>query len=313
MKAIDRRLKRPDDQQAGGGRQNEAYQRRDCDRKNDAYGPDRQPQDSEQCRKHRPEDQMSILGKRREFLIRQGDGSGQANGHPMRLIKAERLRDIADRVARRGTRLQCTIVHHRLNQQDMPYRAQVGRFLADEERPPGKEGRLPGRSFLERLREGRHRRLDVLQRNVALLETLKYVGQDNQGATQARIGGQPRQEGRCAYEITRRRLHISRRQEEQPLALEESAAVGPSNGLEEILPLLQGSGQTLRGVIGKLGSGAVDDNHGQVVELRKRRFEGDPSLPPVQPFRDQLRGIGSHCEILGSKDQRRQRKAADQE
>ena len=170
------------DQQAGGGRQNEAYQRRDRDRKNDAYGPDRQPQDPEQCRKHRPEDQMSVLGKRREFLIRQWHGSGQANGHTMRLIEAERLGDVADRVARRGTRLQRCVVHHRLNQQDMPYLAQVGRFLADEERPPGKEGRPPGRSVLERLREGRHRRLDVLQRNVAVLETLQYVGQDNQGA-----------------------------------------------------------------------------------------------------------------------------------
>ena len=125
---------------------------------------------------------MSILGKRGEFLIRRGTVPRQANGHTMRLIKAERLRDVADRVARRGTRLQRRIVHHRLNQQDMPYLAQVGRFLADEERPPGKEGRPSGRSVLERLREGRHRRLDVLQRNVALLETLQYVGQDNQGA-----------------------------------------------------------------------------------------------------------------------------------
>ena len=256
---------------------------------------------------------MSVLGKRREFLIRQRHGSGQANGHAMRRIEAERLGDVADRVARRGTRLQRCIVHHRLNQQDMPCLAQVGRFLAGEERPPGKEGRPPGRSVLERLREGRHRRFDVLQRNLAVLETLQYVGQDNQGAAQARIGCEPRQEGRCAYEAARRRLHISRRQEQQPLALEERASVGPSHGLEEILSFLQRSGQTLRGVIGKFGRGAIDHNHGQVVELGKRRVEGEPSLPPVQLLRDQLGGIGSHREILGSEDQRRQRKAADQE
>ena len=256
---------------------------------------------------------MSILGKRHEFLIRQGDGSCQANGHTMRLIEVERLGDAADRVARRGTRLQRCIVHHRLNQQDMPYLAQVGRFIAGEERPPGKEGRSPGRSVLERLREGRHRRFDVLQRNLAVLQPLQYVGQDNQGAAEARIGREPRQERRGAYEATRRRLHVSRRQEQQPLALEERASVGPSHGLEEVLPLLQSSGQTPRGVIGKLGSGAIDDNQGQVVVLRKRRVEGEPSLPPIQLLRDQLGGIGSHCEILGSEDQRRQRKAADQE
>ena len=155
MKAIERRLKRPIDQQAGGSRQNEAYQRRDRDRKNDAYGTDRQPQDPEQCRKHRPEDQMNVLGKRGEFLIRQRHGSGQANGHTVRRIKAERPGDVADRVARRGTRLQRGVVHHRLNQQDMAYLAQVGRFLAGEERPPGKEGRPTGHGVLERLREGR--------------------------------------------------------------------------------------------------------------------------------------------------------------
>jgi len=152
-----------------------------------------------------------------------------------------------------------------------------------------------------------------LQRNLALLETLQYVGQDNQGAAQARIGCQPRQERRRAYEAARRLLHILRRQEQQPLALKERTSVGPSHALEKILPLLQSSGQTPRGVIGKFGSGAIDDNHGQVVELRKRSFEGELSLPPFQPFRDQLRGIGSHCKVLGNEDQRRQRKAADQE
>ena len=194
-------------QQADGSRQYEPDQRRERDRKNDAYGAHRQPQDPEQRRKHRPEDEMSILGKRAEFLVRQGHGACQANGHAMCQIKAERLCDGADRVARRGARLQRRIVHHRLDQQDMAYLAQVGRLVAGEERPPGEEGRPPGHSVLERPGEGRQRRLDVLQRNIALLEALQHVGQDNQGAAQARIGGQPSQEGRCAHEAARRLLH----------------------------------------------------------------------------------------------------------
>ena len=119
--------------------------------------------------------------------------------------------------------------------------------------------------------------------------------------------------GAAAHQAARRLLHVSRRQVQQPFALKEGASVGPAHGLEKIRPLLQGSRQTLRGVIGKFGRGAIDDNHGEVVELRKGRFEGELSLPPFQPLRDQLGGIGRHRKVLGNEEQRREREARDRE
>ena len=237
---------------------------------------------------------MSILGKRREFLVRQGYRPGQANAYTMRRIKAQRLRDGADRVARRSTRLQRGIVHHRLNQQDMPCLAQVGRFPAGEERAPGKEGRAPRHSVLERLREGRHRRFDVLQRNLALLEALQDVGQRQPGhragsdrwrpATGAALRGQghssPTRHRPTAGTAT---LRARRKDLRRAIARSGKDPASPS-----------GPPPDAGRVVGKLGSGAIDDNHGEVVELRKRRFEGELSLPPFQPLRDQLGGIGRH-------------------
>ena len=302
-----------DHQQADGGGQNEADQRRERDRQNDADRPHGQPQDAEQGHEHGAEDEMGVLGQRGKLLVGQGYRSGQANGHAMRLIKPERLRDGADRVARRGARLQGGIVHHRLNQQDMPCLAEVGRLPAGEKRAPREEGRAPSHGVLERFRKGRQRRFDVFWRDLALLETLQYVGHDDQGAAQARIGGQPRQEGRRPYKATRRRLDVGQRREQQSFALEEGTSVGPAHGLKKILPLLQACRQTPRGVIGKLRRGAIDDNHGEVVELRERRFEGELFLTPFQPLRDQLGCIGRHRKILGNEEQRRDRKACDRE
>ena len=150
---------------------------------------------------------MNILGERCEFLIRQRHGACQPNADAVRRIEAERSGDMANRVARGGPGLQRRIVHHRLNQQDMA-RLPAGRFLVGEESPPGKEGRPAGRSVLERFREGRYGRLDVLQRDLAALDGLHHVGKRSQDAAQALVGPQPHQHGRRLYEPICRRPDI---------------------------------------------------------------------------------------------------------
>ncbi len=299
-------------QQSAGSRQDEACQSRNHDRKNDARRADRKPQDPQQRRKHRPEDDMNILGKRREFLVRQRYGACQPNAHTVRRIKTERPGDVANRIARRRSRLQRRIVHHRLNQQDMT-RLPAGCFFADEEFPPGKEGRPAGHGVLERFREGCHCRFDVLQRSLAVLDALQHLGKDSQDAAQTLIGPQSHQQGSRLHEAIRRRPGICQRQEQQALALEEGASGGPPHGPEKIPPVLQGGDQPPGRVIRQFGSGAIDHNDGQVNQPRKRRIEGDLSLPPVQSLRNQLPGIGGHCKVLCCVDQRRERESGDEQ
>ncbi len=299
-------------QQSASCRQDEACQSRNDDRKNDARRADGKPQDPQQRRKHRPEHDMNILGKRREFLVRQRNRACQPNANTVRRIKTERPGDMTNRIACRGSRLQRRIVHHRLNQQDMT-RLAAGCLPVDEERPPGKESRPARHGVLERFREGRQCRFDVLQRSFAVLDAHQHLGKYSQDAAQALIGPQSHQQGSSLHEATRRRPGIFHRQEQQALALEEGASGGPTHGPEKIPPLLQGSNQPVGRVIRQFGSGAIDHNDGQVNQLRKGRIEGELSLPPVQSLRNQLPSIGGHCKILCCEDQRRECETGDEQ
>src|SRR5580704_9879842 len=62
-----------DRQQADGGRQDQADDGGDEDRQHDARRTHRKPQNSQEGDKHRAEEQVGILGQRRELLVRQRD------------------------------------------------------------------------------------------------------------------------------------------------------------------------------------------------------------------------------------------------
>ena len=225
-------------QQTDGGGEDQADQRGDEDRHHDARRTHRQPQDPQERGKHRAEEQVRILGQRREFLVRQRHRTGQAHGHAMRRIQAERAGGRADGLARRRPGLQRRIVHHRLNQHDVPRVAWLCGRLCDQ-RAPRKEGRLAGQRFFKRLRERRHRGFDVLERALSALDPFQHVGDGGQDAAQAGIGGERGKQGLRPHEPCRGCRDFIQRQQQQPVAIEERAAVGASHAVEKFGLCLQ--------------------------------------------------------------------------
>jgi len=193
------------------------------------------------------------------------------------------------------------------NQQDVPHIAQAGDFSPMKNVRQKKEG---GRPWPQRL--------TCLEKAVSVgsmscsaprscLRALHHVGKDNQGAAQARIGCQPHQEGRCAHEATSSPPpHHPMARATTPPVQKNGPPSGHRTGLEEIPPLLQSKRPGASRRHRQVREAPSTTTMVRFVELRKRSFEGELSLPPFQPFRDQLGGIGIIAKFLRSEDQRRQ-------
>ena len=292
--------------QADGRRQDQADQRGAEDRQHDAGGAHRQPQDAEKGRHHRAHDQVRIVGERAEFLVRQRHRAGQSHDDAVRRIQPERSRHAANGPARALPGLQLRVVHDRLDQDDAPCVVQRGR-RADDQRPPGVESRLAGRDLLEGVRERRHLGLDILQLGLAAVDAQQDEGQHLQHAAQAGIVGERGQDRLHAHERFGGRFDVIGRQQQEPVVLEVRPAVGTSHIVEKVWFLLQRRREPLGPIVGQLGRGAVDHDHGEVLELRKRLIEDDLAMAPFQLRRDQLGGVGGHVEMAAQVDQRRRR------
>ena len=194
MKATEMRLKRVVASKPMAAVKTRPTKRGDEDRHHDARRTHRQPQDSDERGKHRAEEQVRILGQRREFLVRQRHRTGQSHGHAMRWIQAKRAGGRADGLARGQSGLQRRIVQHRLKQHNVSRVAWLCRRACDQ-RAPGEEGRLAGHRLVKRLRERRHRGFNVVKRALPALDPFQHVGDGGQDAPQAGIGGERGQEG----------------------------------------------------------------------------------------------------------------------
>ena len=292
--------------QADRRRQDQADQRGAEDREHNARRAHRQPQDAQQGHHHRAHDQVRILGERGEFLVRQRHRAGQSHRHTVRRIQPQRSRRGANRLARPLPGLQLGVVHDRLDQDYAPCVVQCGR-RADNQRPPGLEGGLAGHDLLEGARKRHHLGLDILQLGLAAMDAEQNKGQHLEHAAQARIVGERGKYRLHAHQRFRGRFDVIRRQQHEPVVLEERPAVGASHVVEKVGSVLQRRREPLGAIVGQFGRRAVDHDHGEVLELRKRPLEDDLAMAPFQLRRDQLGGIGGHVEMTAQIDQRRHR------
>ena len=222
-------------------------------------------------------------------------------------IQFQRSRHRTNGVARALARLQLTVIHLGLDEDEPSRVAEIG-CVAGDQRAPGKVGRLSGHRLLERSRQRLELGLDVLELHVAAIDAQQGDVEHLHRPGQAGIGGQRRQQRLHLDQGVRDRPDIVHGQQQQAVALEEPAAIRLAYIVEKIGPLLQRRGEPLCPVIGKFGRRAVDHDHGQVLQLRECLVELDPALAPLQLGRDQLAGLGRHGEVLGEVDEGRRRR-----
>ena len=219
-------------QQTDGSREDQADKRGGEDCNDDTRGAHRQPQDSQERDKHGSEEQVRVLGQRRELLVRQRHRSGQAHGHAMRRIQAKRPGRRADGFARGRAGLQRPIIHHRLDQNDVPCLAGPGRRPGDE-RAPREEGWLARRYLFECLGERRHRGFYVVELGLAVFDTLQDIRDGGQDTPQTGVGGERGKHRLGALEPFRGRRDVFQRAQQQPVAVEKRPAVGAVHRVEK--------------------------------------------------------------------------------
>jgi hypothetical protein len=86
----------------------------------------------------------------------------------------------------------------------------TGRLPGDE-RTPGEKGRLAGCRFFKRVRERRHRGLDVMERRLSVFDPFQGVRDGGQDAAQAGIGGERSKHRACLNEPFRGRRDLIQR------------------------------------------------------------------------------------------------------
>ncbi len=146
--------------------------------------------------------------------------------------------------------------------------------------------------------DGAHRPLEIHQLGLAMLHPLEKAGKDIHQAAQAGIGRQRAQQGLGRDELIGQMLDVGGRQEQQAVALEEGAAVGPVDDGEKLGILLQPRRQRRGRLFRQLGREGVDDDRDLVGLHGKGPVEGRLMLAPGKVRGEELDGVGVDGEVM---------------
>ena len=195
--------------------------------------------------------EQEALGEGAEFLIGERDAAGQP--HPDAMLRGQpELAGVgADGIRGLGARLQRVVVEGRLHQDEAAQFSQ-GRLRAGEERAPGEGMELAAQHVGDRVGDGDDRPLEIPELGLATLHPLQEAREDVHQAAQAGIGRQGPQQRLGRDELIGQMLDIGGRQEQQAVALEEYAAVGPIDDGEQLRMLLQPRRQRRGRLLGEL-------------------------------------------------------------
>ncbi len=212
----------------------------------------------------------------------------------------------ADRGARRGARLQRPVVQHRLDEDEAP-RVACPRRRSGEEPPPREEGGPAVGRGREDVGERRHGALKAAQPRLAAADALQRGQQAGHHAAETRVCGQGTEKGLRRDELLRRRLYLGERQQEQPVAFKETAALRLPRAADMTRVLLEPRRQRGGRGVGQFRRRGVDDGDDRVDVLGKGGVECDPVPPPLQLRGDQLGRVGGDGEVARRVDERGRR------
>ena len=182
------------------------------------------------------------------------------------------------------------------------------RLASRSTRSPAHSRRLPGGDRLECRGERVERLAKRIERRRILPCTHGDQRQRVHQATQRRVRRE-RAEQRLRRDQALHRLRdLFRRFEQQSLAVEERAAVGPPYGAKRFASAFEPRREPRCRMLGELGRCAVDDDGDEIHPPRKSRRERELALAPRHVVRDELRRVGVDREMRDDIDECRRAK-----
>ena len=285
--------------------------REQCHQHGDDHAPRAQREEKHQGdgRDRQGAVEAGIFGDGGEFLIREGHGAGEPHGDAVVARQPELGGFAADEVDGLAARLQGVVVELGLDQDEAPELARLG-LAVRQEHLPGQPGRLAGQHALERPSKGRHRCGELVERGLAGPDALGAEGEGPHQAAQARIGGERAEEGLLGDELLGRPGELVGGQEQEPVAVEERAAIRLPDAAQQVVVRPERLRQPVGRLGGPLGRIAVDDDEHQVRSLRERLVEGGFVQAPGHVGRDQARRLGVDREARDRREEAERREDA---
>ena len=145
---------------------------------------------------------------------------------------------------------------------------------------------------LESVGDGGYRRLHVLERRLLQMQALDRLRDRAEDAAQCRIGGERSQERLRLDQLGHVALHVVEAAEENAVAGEERAAVGPAHGADHVRLGRERVRQRRGRLFGALGRRRVDDRDDPVGPLGEERVEPVFLLAPGERARQELAAVG---------------------
>ncbi|VWB62437.1 hypothetical protein BLA6860_02904 [Burkholderia lata] len=292
-------VQRADHREAERGGHDEADEQRDEHRADHPLRAQREPQDDEHGEQREDAVERRAILDRREFVVGERLFAGQAHDRAVALLEIDRTGRVADHLAGFRAGLQRAVVDHGLHGDE---RARgLPRGVVVDERTPRERGRLAGQHVVDGRGAAGEQLRHRGQFHLAGQQRLAERGGQRRGEPgEARVLREFVDERACARELRGRIGDFLRRQEQQPVVLEERPAAGLGDLADAagVGILLQRFGQRLRGGIRKFGRGRLDDREDRAVALRERFVDGLAECGKLRFRIDELADVGVDLEML---------------
>ncbi|EDT02450.1 conserved hypothetical protein [Burkholderia ambifaria IOP40-10] len=296
-------VQRTDHREAERGRHDEADEQRDEHRADHPLRAQREPQDHEHGEQRERAVERGAVFHRCEFVVGERLFAGQAHDRAVALLEAECLRGVADHLGRFRTGLQRAVVHDRLHGDERA--GGLARGIAVDQPAPRERGRLAGQHVVDRRGAAREQLRHRGQLHLAGEQRLaERGGQRGREPGEARVLREFVDERARARELRRGVRHFLRRQEQQPVVLEERAAAGFGDLADPagVGLLLQRFGERVRGGGREFGGRRLDHREDRAVALREGLVDGLAERGPLRFRVDQFADVRVDLEVLRDVD-----------
>ena len=224
--------------------------------------------------------------------------SGEAHPDAVLRRQAKRGDRRADGLGRLASGLEIAVVEHRLDVDEAPQLGRLRRLAGYAAVRQEKDWMLSLQVGLHRVGDGGERRLDVLERRLAVANALDRLRDRSEDAAQRRIGGE-RAEKRLRLDQLGRVSAARRRRErnKKPLRAKNSPPSGRLTVRMTSFRCCQRLDQRVRRLLRAFRRRRVDDGDDQVGPLREQRIEPDLLLAPGQRARQEFARVGGDREM----------------
>ncbi len=295
-------VQRADHQQSGGGRNRKPGGDAQHHRQDDPRRAQGQPKDDPDRRQGQHGVEPGMVLDAGELVVVDRHEAGQMEPHLVLPGEVELPRRRGDRLRRRQARLQRFEIELWLDFDKAPELVRLD-GAAGRQPLPGKARGPAGERRRRDVGSLVHRRRQIVERQGPGLDPRQPEREGIEGAAQARVGAQRREQRAGLGETARQPRNLVSWQIKQAVAFEEPAALRLVDGADHIFARNERRTEPVGRLGGIFGGRRIDD--GDDARFRERPHIAEGSLRPRQARRKQRLHVGRQSEISCRIDGRR--------